>query len=136
MTGITGLNHVTLAVSDLPRAIAFYRDTLGGRLAADWDSGAYLELGSLWLCLSFGPVKPRDDYTHIALSCAPDNFATLANRIRATADLWQDNTSEGQSLYFLDPDGHRLELHVGTLQSRLSHYRTHPDKAVRLHGNT
>ncbi|WP_159065009.1 hypothetical protein [Thaumasiovibrio subtropicus] len=31
------------------------------------------------------------------------------------------NRSEGQSLYLLDPDGHKLELHVGDLNSRLAH---------------
>lgn len=34
----------------------------------------------------------------------------------------EENLSEGDSLYFLDPDGHKLELHVGSLQSRLDHY--------------
>ncbi len=52
---LTGLNHLTLAVADLPASIAFYRDLLGFRLEARWDQGAYLELGSLWLCLSREP---------------------------------------------------------------------------------
>ncbi len=31
---VTGVNHITLAVTDLPRAITFYTDLLGGRLRA------------------------------------------------------------------------------------------------------
>ncbi|MCO1994833.1 hypothetical protein FA420_04920, partial [Pseudomonas aeruginosa] len=31
---LTGLNHLTLAVADLPASIAFYRDLLGFRLEA------------------------------------------------------------------------------------------------------
>jgi catechol 2,3-dioxygenase-like lactoylglutathione lyase family enzyme len=38
----TGVNHITLAVSDLPRAIAFYVGVVGCTKAATWTRGAYL----------------------------------------------------------------------------------------------
>ena len=131
---IRGVNHVTLAVADLPRALSFYCDVLGAVPRADWADGAYLELGSLWLCLARSDrVMPRDDYTHLALDCAAADFAALARRIADRAPLWQENTSEGASLYFLDPDGHRLELHAGDLASRLAHYRARAPGRVRIH---
>ncbi len=125
-TTISGLNHLTLAVSELERSIAFYRDVLGFRLRAQWDEGAYLEAGSLWLCLSLDHVMrsaPHPDYTHVAFDVSPDAFDVLSGRVRASTTLWKDNKSEGPSLYFLDPDGHKLELHVGSLTSRLAHFR-------------
>jgi catechol 2,3-dioxygenase-like lactoylglutathione lyase family enzyme len=132
--GLTGLNHITLAVTDLPRALGFYRDLLGARLRARWSTGAYLEIGPLWLCLTLtDSVTAGSNYSHIAFSCAPRDFARLAARIRAQARIWQHNSSEGDSLYFLDPDGHRLELHDGTLDSRIAHYRSHPEKGVTLY---
>ena len=36
---------------------------------------------------------------------------------------WKINTSEGDSLYILDPNNHKLELHVGSLQTRLNYLK-------------
>ncbi len=132
---IAGLNHITLAVSDLDRSLAFYRDTLGCTLRALWADGAYLEAGGMWLCLSRDDhmrSTPRPDYTHIAFSVAEDDFTMLSERLKADCTIWKDNRSEGASTYFLDPDGHKLELHVGTLKTRLEHYLAHPEKGVRV----
>lgn len=132
---VTGLSHLTLAVTDLQRSIRFYRDLLGCELRAIWDGGAYLEAGPLWLCLLVdGQAKSyiRGDYTHYAFSVEPAGFDELAARIRSCADLWKVDVSEGASLYFLDPDAHRLELHVGSLNSRLDHYRSQPNSRVRI----
>jgi len=126
---VTGLNHLTLAVRDLDRAIAFYRDLLGCDLRARWDGGAYLEAGALWLCLSVDTAtraEPHPDYTHIAFDVSAEAFPTLSERVRAAATVWRDDRSEGASLYVLDPDGHKLELHVGSLTSRLEHYDRQP----------
>ncbi|WP_314372249.1 VOC family protein [Sphingomonas paucimobilis] len=132
---VTGLNHVTLAVADLDRALNFYRDVLGFRLRATWADGAYLEAGPLWLCLSRNArtrTAPCPDDSHIALSVAEEDYAGLHERLSAQCPIWKDNRSEGASTYFLDPDGHKLEIHVGSLESRLRHYRDNPAKGVRL----
>ncbi|AXI47294.1 glutathione transferase [Sulfitobacter sp. SK012] len=125
---IKGLNHLTLATGNLERGVAFYRDVLGLELAKQWDGGAYLSAGSLWLCLS--PDKgtaPSSDYTHFALDVDEKDFAPMKDRILAAdADLWKTNGSEGASLYFCDPDGHQLELHVGTLETRLAAMNLEP----------
>ena len=128
---ITGLNHITLAVADLDRAMTFYRDLLGARCRAHWPTGAYLELGPIWLCLEkTRMVHPRADDTHIALTCA--DFDAACARLRPHVTEWKVNRSEGASLYFLDPDGHKLELHAGDLASRLAHYRAQPNSPVTL----
>lgn len=129
---LTGLNHITLAVSDLTRALTFYTEILGFTGHVQWDRGAYLSLGSLWLCLSCDQVDPRQDYTHIALDIAPEHFAPFAERLRALGvPEWKTNTSEGNSLYLLDPDGHRLEIHAGNLQSRLNSLQLKPYQGLK-----
>lgn len=135
MASVNGLSHTTLAVSDLDRSIAFYRHMLGCRLRAFWPDGAYLEAGSLWLCLSrddAARTEPHPDYTHLAFSVERGDFVALSTKLRAAATIWKDNRSEGDSLYFLDPDGHKLELHVGSLQSRLDHYGKQTDGNVTI----
>ena len=130
---IRGVNHITLCVSDLDRALGFYRDVLGARVKAGGPSAAYLELGHLWLCLECADlVQPGSDDSHIALDCTQDDFEALSTRIRAAADIWKENRSEGASIYFRDPDGHKLELHVGTLQDRLDHYATRTDAPLKV----
>jgi len=128
---ITGVNHVTLVVSDLDRSLGFWRDTLGLTLRALSPQMAYLEGGALWLCLERGMPTRRADHSHIALSCAPEDYATLCARL-ATAPVWKANRSEGASRYILDPDGHKLELHLGNLASRLAHYRKRQPQDLTL----
>lgn len=120
---IRGLNHITLATADLPRAVAFYHDALGLTLDHQWDAGAYLSAGDLWICLSFDETaSPSGDYTHLAFDVAAEDFSETCDRlVTAGATVWKENRSEGDSFYFADPDGHKLELHVGNLASRLAH---------------
>ena len=118
---IQGVSHVTLAVGDLNRAVAFYTDALDLRLAARWEKGAYLAAGDLWLALALdSDADPASGATHLAFTVAADDFGEVRDQILASgAKEWRENRSEGASLYFLDPDGHQLEIHVGTLASRL-----------------
>jgi catechol 2,3-dioxygenase-like lactoylglutathione lyase family enzyme len=135
---VTGINHMTLAVSDVERSLAFYRDILGFQARAVWSEGAYLEAGSLWLCLSLdeqAPSSPHPDYSHIAFAVEEADFTSLSARLNAEGRIWKQDRSEGASTYFLDPDGHKLEIHVGSLKSRLQHYRENPSKGVRILDN-
>ncbi len=124
---VTGLNHVTLAVSDLPTSVSFYQDVLGCELVSLQASGAYFSVGGTWLCLSADPAaatQARSDYTHVAFSVASEDFDELQRKLRDySAPIWQQNRSEGHSVYFLDPDGHKLEVHLGTLETRLAAMR-------------
>lgn len=134
---LTGLNHLTVSVADLDRSFRFYVDVLGARPRARWANGAYLEIGSLWLCLNWqpqrAPITGEHDYTHFAFSIAANDFPRLVARLRAAdVPVWQDNRSEGESFYFCDPDGHQLELHVGDLASRLAHCRQQPYRDMRF----
>lgn len=128
---ITGTNHITFSVSELSLSIRFYRDFLGMKLHVFWDTGAYLTAGDTWLCLSVGKPEPAGDYTHVAFSIGEEALAELRAKLNQFEIVeWKQNASEGESLYILDPDGHRLELHCGTLATRLAELKKHPYKGL------
>lgn len=118
---ITGLNHLTLAVGDLDRSTAFYSQLLGFRLRMRSPTSAYLEAGTLWLALvqdSDARRAPLPEYSHFALSVAAADLPRLMETLtNAGVQRWQSGRPD--SFYFLDPDGHKLELHSGNLEGRL-----------------
>lgn len=100
---VSGLNRLTLAVSDLERSVAFYREVLGCTPRAIWSDGAYMEAGTVWLCLSKDAevrTAPHPDYSHIAFDVEAASFDALCAAVVAEAPVWKQNTSEGLSLYF------------------------------------
>ncbi len=122
---ITSMNHITLAVKDIERASTFYRHVLGLTLLARWDNGAYFLVGDqeqgFWFCLNVDEKhQPNPGYTHYAFSVDQENFEHMSAKIvNSGAEVFKDNTSPGSSLYFLDPDGHKLEIHVGNWHTRV-----------------
>ncbi|MDW5498950.1 VOC family protein [Pseudomonas lundensis] len=130
---LTGLNHITLAVSNVANSLNFYVETLGFTPKAKWAHGAYLSLGELWLCLSVDTVSVGGDYTHYAFSIPTEEFDVFIERLRSSGvPEWKTNKSEGKSVYFLDPDGHRLEIHDGDLESRIRSCLTKPYEGMEF----
>ncbi|WP_422404399.1 FosB/FosD family fosfomycin resistance bacillithiol transferase [Mammaliicoccus sp. JADD-157] len=128
---IQSINHVTYSVSDLKKSIVFYKDILKARILVESDNTAYFTIGDLWLALNEEKDIPRNEihysYTHMAFTINESEF-----------DIWyqwlKDNNvsilkgrnrdlRDKKSIYFTDPDGHKLELHTGTLQDRLDFYK-------------
>lgn len=120
---INGINHITFAVSDLDRSINFYVELLGLKLVSRWTQGAYLLAGDVWIALNVDEncrIEPVPDYTHVAFNVLSTDYPKLKEQLKkAGVKTFKDNTSEGDSFYFLDPDGHKLELHYNTLEHRL-----------------
>jgi len=128
---LKGLNHITLAVSNIERSLAFYTKILGFKGHAKWDSGAYLTLGDLWLCLSLDEPDSKTDYTHIAFDIENSKFTDFVGKLTNSGiNQWKTNKSEGDSIYIRDPDGHKLEVHAGSLHSRLESLSSKPYKGL------
>lgn len=127
---IQGVNHITLSVRDIERSYHFFTAVLGMKPLAKWPQGAYLLAGDLWLALVVDAAvreRPLPEYSHIAFTVSPEDFAQMSQQIIQNNTLrWQENKTEGDSLYFLDPDGHKLEIHASDLATRLESARKRP----------
>lgn len=129
---LTGINHITLTVSNLDTSIDFYIELLGFTGLVKWQTGAYLSLQEVWLCLTLGEPDSKQDYSHIAFSVEKQHFVGFSEKLKQMdVRQWQENKSEGDSFYFLDPDGHKLEVHVGGLVERLQSLRNSPYKELK-----
>jgi catechol 2,3-dioxygenase-like lactoylglutathione lyase family enzyme len=99
MNAISGLNHLTLAVSNLERSVGFYGELLGFSIRMRGPRSAYLEAGTLWLALVLDPdVRhgPLPEYSHVAFSVAPFELRALAEKLTCAGVLrWQESEMAG-----------------------------------------
>ena len=118
------IGHVHLKVSDLERAIAFYRDVLGfevtqryGHQAAFLSAGGYHHHIGLNTWESQGGSPPPEGTTglyHVAI--VYPSRAELADALRRLikAGIPLDGASDhgvSEALYLRDPDGNGVELY-------------------------
>ncbi|MUL35300.1 VOC family protein [Gloeocapsopsis dulcis] len=133
---ITGINHITLTVKNLEESFRFYQEVLGFRPIAKWKKGSYFLAGDLWFCLIQNKNIYTDelDYTHIAFTVSEQNFEAMSSRIKhSQAKIWQENTSEGASLYFTDPNNHKLEIHASDLATRIKTAKEKPWEGLEFY---
>jgi catechol 2,3-dioxygenase-like lactoylglutathione lyase family enzyme len=133
MNKLHGVLETSLYISDLDRAVKFYRDVLGLRLIADkyfeGGRGAALQVGS-------GPsvlLLFRADLTmqggmllahgttgagHVAFRIDASEIPAWREQLRAHGVAIEQEFAFGDnppSIYFRDPDGNVLELTVETI---------------------
>ena len=70
--------------------------------------------------VEFANMKSYLLNTHFEKIVDKNNFDKLSKKIIDSGTyVFKDNTSPGESLYFLDPDGHKLEIHSNSWQDRV-----------------
>jgi predicted enzyme related to lactoylglutathione lyase len=109
------ISMLMLGVSDVPRSIAFYRDTLGFELRHSAEEFAFFAAGSVTLVLSRAlgrAVEPLPGATEIILpvASATASQALLAERGCAFINQPREVTPGSWAATFTDPDGHRLTV--------------------------
>lgn len=118
---------VILAVADVPRSVAFYRDRLGFAVDAEYDDPPYASLSLAGMRLSIAEQgHPADDRPGVAMK-APDPataaavvvlevsecLAIHAQLQAAGVDILAPVFSPpwgGHRFFLRDPDGHLVEI--------------------------
>ena len=118
------IGHVHLKVSDIERALGFYRDVLGFEVMQRWgEDAAFISAGgyhhhiglNTWYSRGgFPPPAGTTGLFHVAIRY-PDRaaLATALRRVLA-AGISLDGASDhgvSEALYLHDPDGNGIELY-------------------------
>lgn len=126
---VTGINHITLSIRNAERSFIFFRDILGFKPIAKWPKGSYFLAGNVWLALVLEKRRKSlyAEYSHIAFTVSKNKLKYLKRIFKkSNVRIWQDNKTEGDSIYFCDPDGHKLELHCTNLKDRIKAAKANP----------
>jgi lactoylglutathione lyase len=116
MSAIRGVYEVAIRVKDLPRSEAFYRDVLGLEvgLRDERRPWLFLRTGGQAGMLVLQEDKGEWPAQHLAFTVDADDIEGAAATLREHGVMvrgpvfhaWMPATS----VYFVDPDGHQLEL--------------------------
>jgi catechol 2,3-dioxygenase-like lactoylglutathione lyase family enzyme len=133
MTNPHGVLETSLYISDLDRAVKFYREALGLRLIGDkyfeGGRGAALQVGNgpsvlllfrAELTLQGGMLLPHGTtgVGHVAFRIEQEEIPSWRERLREHDVAIEQEFAFGDnppSIYFRDPDGNVLELAVETI---------------------
>jgi catechol 2,3-dioxygenase-like lactoylglutathione lyase family enzyme len=119
---LEGIDHIALAVKDVDRSVAWYKEVLGLKRRHEEAWGNYPAMVGIGkTCVALFPVegtKPRPSPGRDVLAMRHFAFRTdRANFERAKAELSQrgipiESQHHGisESIYFHDPDGHEVEI--------------------------
>jgi len=114
--GITGVASVSIGTDNLPRLLAFYRDTLGLKLRSQRSHNAQFEFGDLRLIVGLhSEVRgaSKEPQRMMLNFIVPDIDAAHRSLAQACVEFIRPPSPEpwgGKIATFKDPDGNLLQL--------------------------
>jgi catechol 2,3-dioxygenase-like lactoylglutathione lyase family enzyme len=110
---VEGLDHVAFGVTDQRASEAFYRDVLGleRRHEAAWGDTPVAMMAEHGGMALFDAAERRNGFRHLAFRVDRANFDLAQEDLRdAGIEFERQHHHVSESIYFVDPDGNRLEL--------------------------
>jgi catechol 2,3-dioxygenase-like lactoylglutathione lyase family enzyme len=110
---VQGLDHVAIGVADQAASRDFYRDVLGlERKHADaWGDTPVAMMAEHGGMALFAADGRRNGFLHLAFRVDRKNFELAQEDLRdAGIEFEKQHHAVAESIYFVDPDGNRLEL--------------------------
>jgi glyoxylase I family protein len=114
---VTGIGHIALRITDLPRAKRFYTESLGFPLAGEAEHTCFVRIGGTTVVLIAGTAQtaPDDHFDpfrvgldHLALAVPATALPELKQRLDAAGvrnnGIERDDRSRAESITFYDPD--------------------------------
>ena len=139
----TKIGHVHLTVSDLDRALAFYRDVLGFAVTAYYGQDAvFLSAGgyhhhiglNTWAGRGAPPPAPGTTGLYHFAILFPDRRALAAavRRVLEHGDRLEGASDHGvsEAIYLRDPDGNGVELYRDRPEAE---WPRAPDGSIAMH---
>ena len=116
---LEGIDHVALSVRDIERAAQWYIDVLGfeRRYEGAWNGvPTFIAKGNTAIALF--PAKPGSTSSgdgirmlHLAFRADRENFRVAQEELkRRDIKFGFEDHEISHSIYFSDPDGHKLEI--------------------------
>ena len=119
---VEGIDHVALSVRDVERSAQWYMDVLGfeRRHEGMWN-GVPVFIGKGTTSLALFPGRSKEGSTssgrggirmlHLALRASRTNFLAAQEELKRRGIKFEFQDHEiSHSIYFQDPDGHKLEI--------------------------
>lgn len=127
---VKGIDHVALSVGDLEKSLKFYTKVLGlkitGREYSKPGVEYFLDCGAALIGLIQGNGSEGRHLlgdgglggNHVAFRVDAKDFDRIAEEIKAIGltITYQKKREKSWSLYFLDPDGNKLEITAWPLE--------------------
>jgi catechol 2,3-dioxygenase-like lactoylglutathione lyase family enzyme len=104
----TRIDHISIQVTDLPRAVAFYEKIFGLTVLGEDKPNEISRLGAGKIIVSLHHKKPTGIVDHFAIGVENFNKARVTEQLKAFGITPEDNLDAG--FHIQDPEGMNVQI--------------------------
>ena len=104
----TKIDHISIQVSDLPRAVAFYEKTFGLTVLSEDKPNEIARLGAAKIIVSLHHKSPTGVVDHFAIGVENFNKEAVTRALKAQGITPEENLDAG--FHIKDPEGMNVQI--------------------------